>query len=266
MPVPSSIADLSTTAASNYPLGSDSIGTSLDDYLRTIQAIIKQQDSRGTDIASGTTITVPSAGSYFVVTGSSTIAGAADSWSGRVVALKFSGTPQLTHSSGFILPTGANITMAAGDVVIVTNESTGVWRVLAYQPASGYLVPSSIGVTVQAYDADTAKLDVSQVFSAPQKAAVITDNDLAFDLSGAGNDYSCTPSGAGTMSFTNMASNTGKSGHIKFVNGSSYAIAKGSNIKCSSTLFTSISTTGTYIIGYWCDGTDVYLTTSGAAS
>lgn len=42
MPVPSTIADLSSTASSNYPSGSESIGTSLDDYIRSHAAIIKQ--------------------------------------------------------------------------------------------------------------------------------------------------------------------------------------------------------------------------------
>ena len=51
MPVPSSIADLSTTPASNSPAGSESVGTAMDDYLRTAFAIIKQQDSKGADIA-----------------------------------------------------------------------------------------------------------------------------------------------------------------------------------------------------------------------
>lgn len=42
MGVPTAITDLSTTAASNSPAGSDSIGTSLDDYLRIIQAFERQ--------------------------------------------------------------------------------------------------------------------------------------------------------------------------------------------------------------------------------
>jgi len=116
------------------------------------------------------------------------------------------------------------------------------------------------------FPSNVAQLGVAQSFTASQKSAIVTDNDLSLDLSAAGNDYSVTPTAGGTLAFTNIAANTGKSGHIKFVNGTSYAIAKGSNIKCSTTLFTTISTTGTYIIGYWCDGTDVYLTTSGAAS
>ena len=42
MPVPSSITDCNSTAANNSPAGSDSIGTSLDDYLRAHAAIIRQ--------------------------------------------------------------------------------------------------------------------------------------------------------------------------------------------------------------------------------
>lgn len=159
MPVPTSIADLSTTAASNSPSGSDAIGTSLDDYLRTIQAIVKRENSKGSDITASTTIDVPNDGSYFVVTGSTTIAGISDDWTGRTVILKFSSTPQLTHSSAFILPTSANITAAAGDCLVAVNESTGVWRVIAYQRASGAsLVSSSGSITSSGYTQSTAKV------------------------------------------------------------------------------------------------------------
>lgn len=162
MPVPSTAADLSTTAASNSPAGADAIGTSLDDYLRSIQAIVKQQDSKGSDIASATTIDVPSSGKYFVVTGTTTIAGISDDWNGRSVILKFSGILQLTHSASLILPTSANITTAAGDCLMAVNESTGVWRVVAYMRASGVplagLSSADIGVTIQAYDAELAAL------------------------------------------------------------------------------------------------------------
>lgn len=137
MPVPTTAADLSTTAASNSPAGADAIGTSLDDYMRSIQAIIKQQDSKGSDIASTTTIDVPSSGKYFVVTGTTTIAGISDDWNGRMVVLKFSGALQLTHSAAFILPSAANITTVAGDCLMAVNESTGVWRVVEYQRSTG---------------------------------------------------------------------------------------------------------------------------------
>ena len=130
MAVPTTITDLSTTAASNSPAGSESIGTSLDDYIRSVQAIIKQGVSKGSDITAASTITPVATSSYFVVTGNTgiTAIGETYSWVGRTVVLKFSGTPILTHSAGLILPGAANITAAAGDVLAFVNESAGVWR------------------------------------------------------------------------------------------------------------------------------------------
>lgn len=67
MPVPSSITDLSTTAASNSPAGSDPISNNLDDYLRGIQAIVRAESlNKGWERwnhtvtwLSGTTFSVP---------------------------------------------------------------------------------------------------------------------------------------------------------------------------------------------------------------
>jgi len=136
MPVPSTIADISTTASSNSPAGTDAIGTSLDDYLRAIQAILKQEDSSGVDIASASAITIPSAGKYFTITGTTAITSIVDSWTGRSVVVVFNGALTFTHSAGLILPGAANITTAAGDAATLVNESTGVWRCVAYQKAA----------------------------------------------------------------------------------------------------------------------------------
>lgn len=159
MPVPTSIADISTSAGSNSPAGADSVGTSLDDYLRSIQAIVKQQDSRGSDIASSTTITIPNAGKYFVVTGTTTINSIADSWTGRTFLLQFSGACQLTNSANLILPGSANITTAAGDSALIVNESTGVCRVLGFYPKSGY---ANIADNTHSATAKTAFADLDE--------------------------------------------------------------------------------------------------------
>lgn len=137
MPAPSSMADLSTTASSNYPAGSDS-PSSLDDAIRALGAIVKQDASSGSNIASASTITIPNAGSYFAVTGTTGVTAINDSWVGRMVTLKFSGALTLTHSSGLLLPGAANIAIVAGDCITFVNESTGVWRCTDFQPVSGY--------------------------------------------------------------------------------------------------------------------------------
>ena len=109
MTTPSSMSDLSTTAASNSPAGSDSPST-IDDQIRALASIVKQNVTKGTDITAASSITIPAAGNYFVVTGSTGIISIADtnSWTGREVTLKFSSTPTLTHSSGLIIPGAAN--------------------------------------------------------------------------------------------------------------------------------------------------------------
>ena len=42
MPVPTTVADLDPVAANNYPVGSESVGPNLDNYLRAHAAIIRQ--------------------------------------------------------------------------------------------------------------------------------------------------------------------------------------------------------------------------------
>ena len=265
MAVPSSITDLSVTAASNSPAGTDPIGTTLDDFLRSIQAIMKQQFSTGTTVASSATITPLADGNYIQVTGVTgiTAIGSTNSWNGRIVVLEFAGILTITHNgASLILPGAVNITTAAGDVLAFVQESSGNWRCVFYQPAGGNLTSAAIGVTVQAYDADTAKLDVAQTFRAVQKSTVTTDNDLTIDCSTA-MDVVCTPTAGGALTLNNKAA--GQKFEILFINNSNYAITLGANIKVQSTLLATISATGRYILAARClDGTNIDLTCSGA--
>ena len=120
-----------------------------------------------------------------------------------------------------------------------------------------------IGTDVQAYDADTAKTDVAQTFTASQRGTVTTDNDGSFDLS-VTNNFSCTPTGSVTLTFTNMTA--GQSGFILFVNGSNYTVSAHANTKVSTTALATLSATGTYLISYFTNGTNTYIVNSGALS
>lgn len=131
MPVPSTITDLSDSAASNFPQDSDSTGSTVASLPRNLSAIIKKQFIRGSDVAvvSSGSVTLNAEYSYFVVTGSGyNITGFSDAYNGRKVTLKFSGALTLVHSASLVLPSAANITTAAGDVFEFVNESSGVWR------------------------------------------------------------------------------------------------------------------------------------------
>jgi len=121
-----------------------------------------------------------------------------------------------------------------------------------------------IGTNVQPYDADTAKTDVAQTFTAVQKTTPATDNDLSFDLSAA-QDFVCTPSSGGTLTFTNISA--GVKGEIILINGSNYTIAKAAAVKCPASMLATISATGRYRLAYSSlDGTNVDVTSSSALS
>lgn len=119
----------------------------------------------------------------------------------------------------------------------------------------------AIGTDVQAYDVDTAKLDVDQTWTGAQRGTITTDNDGSFDMA-AGNNFECTPTAGFTLTFTNITE--GQSGNIYLVNGSNYAIAAAATTKVTSSFLTKVSATGEYWISYWSpDGTNVLVTAAG---
>jgi len=91
-------------------------------------------------------------------------------------------------------------------------------------------------------------------------AVTITQGTL-IDLD-TGNNFLWTPAAADQFSFTNEASGTGQSGFIKLFNPSGYAITLGGEVKAVSTFATDVTVAGTYLITYFCDGTNVYVSAS----
>jgi hypothetical protein len=117
----------------------------------------------------------------------------------------------------------------------------------------------TIGTDVQAYDADTAKTDTAQTFTASQRGTVTSDNDLSFDLS-ATNNFSCTPTAGGTLTFTNHTA--GQSGFVLLDNSSGYAITAAATTKINAADLTTISTAGVYVLSYFDNGTNAYIMVS----
>lgn len=137
MAIPTTIESLSATAASNGPAGSEQ-RTLADDGLRQAYAFVAQVVNSGSNIASATTITPPSTGSSFHITGITAITTIAstNSWNGRLIVLIFDGILTFTHSSNLALPGSANITTAANDVAFMRQDSSGAWRCVNYQRAT----------------------------------------------------------------------------------------------------------------------------------
>ena len=160
-----------------------------------------------------------------------------------------------------------NVTAAGA---LMDSEVTNLAAVKSFDPADyataaqgtladSALQSSDIGSTVQGYDADTAKTDTAQTFTASQRGTVTSDNDLSFDLS-ATNNFSCTPTGTGTLTFTNHTS--GQSGFILLDNSGGHAITAAATTKINATDLTTISTAGVYVLSYFDNGTNAYIMVS----
>jgi hypothetical protein len=85
-----------------------------------------------------------------------------------------------------------------------------------------------------------------------------TDNDGSFALS-ASNHFKCTPSGNFTLTFTSIVS---QSGNILLVNSGGHTVSAHANTKVDANFLSTISAAGTYLLAYFSDGTNVYMTNS----
>lgn len=111
--------------------------------------------------------------------------------------------------------------------------------------------------------ANIALVNTAQTFTASQRGTVTTDNDGSFDMS-VTNNFSCTPTGNITLTFTNIT--TGQSGFILLNNTTNYTVSAAATTKVSSTALSTLSATGVYLISYWSNGTNVYIVNSAALS
>jgi len=109
--------------------------------------------------------------------------------------------------------------------------------------------------------AGIAQLGVTETFTASQRGTITTDNDGSFDQS-VTNNFKCTPTGTFTLTFTNHTS--GQSGYIILDNSGGYAVSAAATTKVGDSLLATISTAGTYLLSYLDDGTNAYVTSSGA--
>jgi len=107
-----------------------------------------------------------------------------------------------------------------------------------------------VGDAVKANDAS---------WTGSQRATAVTDNDGSFSMN-AGQNFICTPAGNFDLTFTTIAN--GQSGFIKLINSGGHTVSLATNSKGDANLATTVTTAGTYLLSYFSDGTDVWLTNS----
>ncbi len=95
--------------------------------------------TKGPDVASAAVLPVPATGNFFDVTGTTTVTSInTHNVLGTTIGLQFDDALILTHNAtNLILPGGANITTAAGDIFWFTEYASVDWVCVGYALASG---------------------------------------------------------------------------------------------------------------------------------
>jgi hypothetical protein len=140
----------------------------------------------------------------------------------------------------------------------VANGGTGVATLTGIVKADG-----TNAFAAATAGTDYAKPATASTWTASQRGTITTDNDGSFDQS-VTNNFVCTPTGTFTLTFTNHTA--GQSGYVLLVNTSGYAITAASTTKVGASTLATISAAGTYLLSYLDNGTNAYVTASGALS
>jgi hypothetical protein len=136
--------ELSTAAADSSVTGTEELLTLAFEKV-TVQQVADANESKSADIASAATTALSTATAAYVhVTGTTTITALGTVQAGTRRIVVFDGALLLTHNAtSLILPTGANITTAAGDVAVFVSEGSGNWRCVGYTRANGTALSGS---------------------------------------------------------------------------------------------------------------------------
>jgi len=126
---------------------------------------------------------------------------------------------------------------------------------------TGVLKGNGTALSAATAGTDYAVPTTASTWSTSQRGTVTTDNDGSFDMS-VTNNFKCTPTATFALTFTNITA--GQSGYVLLVNTGGYTVTAAATTKVNTTFLATVSAAGTYLLSYFTDGTNVYVTTGGA--
>ena len=129
--------------------------------------------SKGADVASAGALTLGSDGNFFDITGATTITSIGTKGIGTRVTLHFDSSLTLTHhSTDLILPDGANIVTAAGDIAEFVEYATGDWVCVSFQPKTRLITQSAAEAGTDTIPKEWSAERVAQAIAAQVSASV----------------------------------------------------------------------------------------------
>jgi hypothetical protein len=134
--VPATLRAWSATTANNTPTDATTIGAGLADNLQEIQAVTRRYlASKGTNMASASTVDLSTADGYFIdITGTTTITSFGTEQSGITYKLRFTGALLITYNATSLITTNSdNIRTSNGDTCYATSLGSGNWIITGYE-------------------------------------------------------------------------------------------------------------------------------------
>lgn len=113
--------------------------------------------------------------------------------------------------------------------------------------------------------ANIGKKNEGQTWTGAQRGSIIVDNDLSFDLT-AGNHFLSTPTGNGTLQFTNMLGAVGQGGVVVINNSGGHIISAPATLQIAPSDLSRLSVAGLYYCSYHNNGSYVYVSVSQAVT
>lgn len=197
-----SVAQNVTLAGTNVLSGATTISGALTVSNVATMSAKRFNTAKGADIASATTTTIwATDGNTYHITGTTTITGfGTATQAGALAIIVFDGILTLTHNAtSLILPTGANITTAAGDTALVMAETTANARVIGYWRKDGTPLVAGTPTAATALSGSIIKTLSVNLTTPVEVTATFTNDDtppLYSEGTEIGNSGSFTPSNA----------------------------------------------------------------------
>ena len=144
------------------------------------------------------------------------------------------GATALTIADNAVNATKLNVTGDGTNTQFLQSDGDGsfTWNV---PTDTTYTAGTGLGLTGTAFSLDIAN---DQTWTGSQRGNITVDADLSFDQN-AGNNFSCTPTATGTLTFSNHTA--GQSGYVLLDNSGGHAITAAGTTKINATDLATIS-------------------------